>query len=190
MKPSTVLSGSIAQRGLTLWELMISMTLLVVLYSVALPAFSQMLQHARQGAAVEQLQGLLALARIEAVTRRQQVSLCRSLDGDLCAGEAWNGISEAWPYALLFVDIERSRVFDPERDRLLRVATLPDISVSWNRGDSLSYQPDGTVSGGSNGTFRIRTARGDRVESLVISLAGRVRRERSQMTPDELALEP
>ncbi|WP_409523601.1 GspH/FimT family pseudopilin [Nitrincola sp. MINF-07-Sa-05] len=178
------------QQGLTLWELMTSMAVLVVLYSVALPAFSQILQNARQGAAVEQLHNLLALARIESVTRRQQISVCRSFDAQLCAGAAKNGLSEGWPYALMFVDTERNRVFDPEQDRLLRVSSLPDIPVSWNRGDSLSYQPDGSLSGGSNGTFRVSTAQGDRVEALIVSLAGRVRRERNQIVAGELVLKP
>ncbi|RAU17449.1 hypothetical protein DN062_13395 [Nitrincola tibetensis] len=164
-------------QGYTLLELMVTLLLLTILLLQGVPAFSNMSQKMRQESRVLDLLSLLSYARMQAVTHRQSVTLCRTLDGLECVGQEVNGASE-WLGVLVFIDKNQSRQYDPLIDQVLRVHFfLGNGQVLWNRGDNLTYQADGTVTGYSNGTFRVRSINEDKGYNLVISLAGRVRRE-------------
>lgn len=164
------------QQGLTLLELLVALVLVAVLTTLAVPSFSSLLEKTRQESAAERLKTQLALARIEAVSRQQWITLCRTEDGVQCVGDALSGTTQ-WQGALMFVDTERNRMVS-ESNQLLRVDRFAKpVSVNWNRGDSLTYQPDGSVTGFSNGTFRIKAGSSESEHRLVISMAGRVREE-------------
>ncbi|EXJ10404.1 MULTISPECIES: GspH/FimT family protein [Nitrincola] len=164
-------------RGYTLLELMVTLLLLAILLLQGVPAFSDMSEKMRQETRALDLVSLLSYARIQAVTHRQSVTLCRTLNGLECVGHEINGGSE-WFGVLVFIDTHQSRQYDPLNDEVLRVHFFSgNGQVLWNRGDSLTYQADGTVTGYSNGTFRVRSVNQDKGYNLVISLAGRVRRE-------------
>lgn len=164
------------QQGLSLLELLVALVLVVLLTTVAVPSFSALLEKTRQESVAERLKTHLALARIEAVSRQQWITLCRTEDGEQCVDDALSGTTQ-WQGALMFIDTERNRMV-ADSNQLLRVDhfTKP-VSVHWNRGDSLTYQPDGSVTGFSNGTFRIKSGQSESEHRLVISMAGRVREE-------------
>jgi len=164
------------QLGLSLLELLVAMVLVVVLTTVAVPSFSALLETTRQESAAERLKTHLALARIEAVSRQAWITLCRTEDGEQCVSDSLSGTTQ-WHAALMFIDTERNRMV-ADSDKRLRVDRFATpVSVHWNRGDSLTYQPDGSVTGFSNGTFRIKAGQSESEHRLVISMAGRVREE-------------
>ncbi|KGK41474.1 hypothetical protein LH51_14635 [Nitrincola sp. A-D6] len=165
-----------SQQGLSLLELLVALVLVVVLTTVAVPSFSALLEKTRQESTAERLKTHLALARIEAVSRREWITLCRTDDGEQCVSDAVSGTTQ-WQGVLMFIDTERDRMVS-HTDKLLRVDRFASpLSVHWNRGDSLTYQADGSVTGFSNGTFRIRAGQSELEHRLVISMAGRVREE-------------
>lgn len=164
------------QQGLSLLELLVTLALMTFLLTVAVPSLAGLLEKTRQDTVTERIKHHLALARIEAISRQQWITLCRTQDGVSCVGDALNGETE-WQGLLMFVDTQRQRV--PEQpEHLLRVDhfTAP-VRVTWNRGDSLTYQPDGSVTGFSNGSFRVQ-AGSSPPQRLVLALSGRVRHER------------
>lgn len=164
------------QDGFSLLELMTTLVILVILATVAVPSFSALMQQTRQNTAAEKLRTHLALARIESITRQDWVTLCRSDDQQTCIGDSLTGATE-WPGVIMFVDPERNRLPIQQED-IIRVSTFKSpVTVHWNRGDSLTYQPDGSVTGFSNGTFRINTGNPEKEHRLILSLSGRVREE-------------
>lgn len=166
------------QRGFTLIELLVAITILAIL-SMAVPAFSDVIARASRDAAQSDFMTLLAVARGEAIQRQQRITLCRG-DTSSCEGTDTSG-DRVWEGVLVFVDEDQDRDYNHADDELLQYADFAGlVSVTWNRGDSLSYESDGSVTGNSNGTFTMTPSNSGSSASackVVISLQGRARQE-------------
>lgn len=77
-----------SQRGFTLIEMIVAVTVAVVLLSVAVPSFSSMIARGQLKSAAERLRADLVLARAEASRRNAPISLTFRLadDGSWCYG--------------------------------------------------------------------------------------------------------
>jgi prepilin-type N-terminal cleavage/methylation domain-containing protein len=165
-----------AQRraaGFTLVELLVAIAVLALsIYSIQ--SFAELMAAASQRAARQELKALLASARQEAVMRNQRLTLCRAQGADQCAGDALAGSYE-WSSVLLFVDQDQDRLYSASSDQLLRHVQMPEnMTIYWNRGEAISYEPDGTVTGYSNGTFTLSFDEGPDC-LVVLALSGRIR---------------
>jgi len=69
-----VLSLSYTQKGVTLIELMIGISIMAILIAIGLPSFRSMIQNSQIRTATESIQNGLQLARAEAVRRNEQVN--------------------------------------------------------------------------------------------------------------------
>ena len=107
-------------RGLSLVELLASLSILAVLLGLALPGFQDVLRRQRTTAALHLLTVQLAQARNTAITRRTPVTLCPSRGDARCLGGSdW---SAGW---LLYRDPARADqpgaaadvLLDVDRDR-------------------------------------------------------------------------
>lgn len=171
-----------AQQGLTLVELLLGITILGILVSLGPPSFISLVASSRLNAVESDLTSLLASTRSAALMRNRRVTLCRSEDGQQCAGTARQG-ERRWSGALIFVDLDQNSVVGND-ETVFYVANFPSAAtILWNRGDSLVYQPDGTALGGSNGTFRIQVPNSAQEHQVVVSLIGRVRTARVTLAP-------
>ena len=70
--------------GFTLVELMVTLAVLVILISIAIPSFMNMIQNSRSAALANSIVIALNVARSEAVKRNALVNLCPSSDGATC----------------------------------------------------------------------------------------------------------
>jgi type IV fimbrial biogenesis protein FimT len=89
------------QAGLTLVELMITLTIVVIIASLALPSFINLIKDNRRTVIVNELLSSALFARAEAAKRGQPVSLCArtSTSGTACAD------TPTWDYGwMVFVD--------------------------------------------------------------------------------------
>lgn len=85
------------QKGFTLIELMVTITVLAIVVGIAIPSFYTQIQNNRSMALGEEFTSALNYARSEAVKRGKRVSLCASADGSKCSG--------SWPQGwIAFVD--------------------------------------------------------------------------------------
>ncbi len=171
-----------AQRGLTLVELLLGITILGILAALGPPSFTQLMAGSRLRAVESDLISLLASTRSAALMGNRRVTLCRSEDGRQCAGTARQG-THRWGGGLVFVDLDQNGVVGNDETVFYVANFHPAATILWNRGDSLVYQPDGTALGGSNGTFRIRVPNSAQEHQVVLSLIGRVRSQRVTPTP-------
>lgn len=66
------------EKGFTLIELMVTVAVLVIVLSIAIPSFSNMLLNNRISTTAYEVQAAMQLARSEAVQRKRVVTLCRA----------------------------------------------------------------------------------------------------------------
>jgi len=158
--------------GFTILELMITLAVVAVVTSFAIPAMGQFIKNDRLTTQINTLVSHLAYARSEAVTRNQQTVLCARSSDTACGSEWKNG----W---LLFVDANSNGTLDAATDEILRVQQTLEgeniLSSSETIGNTVVYDYRGFAPS-SIGTFTLCDDRkDDHMKSISISNTGRVR---------------
>ena len=161
------------KKGFSLLEVMTTLAVSGILFGLAVPVTSHIISENRVTGQINQLRGALALTRSEAVTRRQDVVLCKSADQQTCIRHG------RWDQGyLVFVDINRDRRRN-QQEQLLHVrAKLPaNITLDYRAFGSrhyLAYHQTGFTQ--TNGTFTFcNKDMPDRAKALIVTKSGRVR---------------
>lgn len=151
-------------HGFTLVELMVTVAVVAILSTIAVPSFQSVIQNNRASSVTNQIVTALNLARSEAVRRGQPVSVCTT---------NWN---QGWR-------VEVGTNCNATGDNLLRVWEAPHSSMVINSGNT------NTISFGSLGsrensnevtiTVHVQNCSGDRQRTLSIAPGGRVSANRS-----------
>ena len=161
------------QTGLTLPELLVSLTVVVILAIGMADFMPRFIAEQRMVNAVNGFLATLYLARSEAIKRGRQVVLCPSRDRERCGnGLDW---SRGW---LLFASADRERGDDEPLLRAGQALRAGMRMYSGNRRKRIAYQADGS-SGGSNSAFTFCHARGHAKPRVIcLSNTGRPRLSR------------
>ena len=158
-------------QGFTLLELMITLAIVAVLMTIALPSMQDFIKNERLVTQLNSLLSHLQYARSEAVTRHQQVVLCASDNGSTCTTGDWQ---DGW---IMFADTDASGGVSGT-DSILKVkdALEGDTTLSSTGGKRVIYDDRG-FSPNSNATFSLCDSRGPTFgKSITISNTGRIRR--------------
>lgn len=125
-------------RGFTILELLVTLSVAAVLTAVAVPSFRDFVANSRVSSASNLLVTHLNAARSEAVTRGMPVAICASSDQATCSeSTSW---SSGW---IVFTDDSGEAGVLDDDDELLRAAQPPNRDLSMQSGNS--YVRFGTI---------------------------------------------
>lgn len=139
-----MLKPTISQSGLTLVELMVTLAVLAILLSIAVPNFQSTIASSQLTSATNDLLASLAQARMEAVRQGRRITVCMSSNGTQCATSGtWQ---QGW---ISFTDTTRSGTtanVDAGETILSTTGARPaGISVAGSGATAqyISFDPDG-----------------------------------------------
>ncbi len=161
---------TIKNQGFTLFELLITMLLIALISSLAVPSLAGSMARQRQSVEINALFHAIHLARKESIMRRKVVSLCPSVDGRKCAP------SRDWSIGWLMFE-NKDRDSPPRIDNgepVLASHRISDqVRISANR---KGFTLRATFLRATNGTFVFCDPK-QRItpKALVVSYTGRPR---------------
>lgn len=178
-RPYRFISPRKAECGVTLIELLVTITVLGIISTIAIPSFTTFIKNARLNTAVTDFQGALTLARSEAVMRRQNVSVCMSTDGSGCNGSSWkDGV-------LVFTDIVNSNPtgsfangtdealkFFPFTNTAMVVTPVTEGGMNGFGSSYVSFKPSGMVPT-SGGLMLCDDRTGAFGQEVILNIVGR-----------------
>lgn len=161
---------SAGNRAYTLYELMMTLSMLTLVLTLGIPTFGDMLVNNRLRVETDRLFHAIHLARKESVTRRRVMTICPASEDHQCLPDRnW---SDYW---MLFVNVDRDEpAHRDSNEPIVRFEAVdPSVRIIANR-DSFSLRS--TELRATNGTFIVcsRSGRGT-PRALVVSYTGRPR---------------
>ena len=159
--------------GFTLFELMISITVLGILATVSLPNLSAMLQNNAGETVLNDVARTMSMARASAVVQGHTITMCRSIDNKACNGEWHNGI-------LVFLDRNGNRIVDTN-DEIIHVTSFANIPgtlklSSFPSKQYLQFTPAGVINNQTgNFTWCPADHKPEQAQQLIFNITGRVR---------------
>jgi type IV fimbrial biogenesis protein FimT len=167
-------SKSKAQRGFTMIEIMLSITVLSILLAVAVPSFLDTVRNNRLITQNNEFVGALNLARNEAWKRGNSVSMCASADQATCSGATdW---TTGW---IVFNDVNGNGSLDAGDglNPLLQAwaAAPPEYTLTSTNRSFVRYNPTGTSAAGAEIFDLVRTGcTGLHARRININMVGRI----------------
>lgn len=143
---------SCVQRGLTLIELMVTLSVLVILITVGIPSFRDLVARNRLTASTNEILYHLQYARSESVKRAASVLICPSTDSATCATAPGD-----WEAGFIVCKATNGSSCDSGLPVLRIVSNMPD-AISVTGPSSVAFGPAGNIQ--SPGDFEISVSNG------------------------------
>ncbi len=159
-------------NGVTLIELLVTLSIASILLTVAVPGFRVFIQDSRLTTQINNFSSSMMLAKSEALKRSSSTTVCPSMNGTTCTGRVfW---SNGW---LVFSDPNRNGVVDAGEE-IIQVGTALTGGNTLSGGRTrITFDANG-FSLGMNDTISLCDNRGAASSKrLVINNQGRVRTE-------------
>ncbi|MFV8784181.1 GspH/FimT family pseudopilin [Microbulbifer sp. SA54] len=157
-------SDIVGHYGFTLVELLVTLAVLGIVATLAIPAFTNMSENIRNKAIGRELFSSINLARTIAVSRQKHVVLCASSDAASCNQR--NNFSYG---GIIFLDENKDGSRTADEQVLQTIPAAPENSSLFLRGGlfpHLRYKPDGTLTSG--GHFRYCPRNGEASDGWII----------------------
>lgn len=175
------------ERGFTLIELMVTLSVLVILMALAVPSFQSLMASTQLTTATNDLMTIFARARSDAIRRGARVTVCKSATGDQCITSG--GWEQGW---IMFNDDDHTgsnaEVHSGEAITFTSSAVASGLVITGNL-DYVSYAANGQAKGMDAVGFQVGKLRvcstssafsnDKRARDLVLSRTGRIIIDRS-----------
>ncbi|QIZ77120.1 GspH/FimT family pseudopilin [Ferrimonas lipolytica] len=126
--------------GFTLVELMITIVIAMIILSITVPSFNQLIESSRVKTTQDLLTSAIQRAQQEAIRSGRSAYLCPSVDGTGCSS-AW-AADRGW---LIFLDQDRDDNFTSSNDSIISVQTTIDAAEIEGSSVKLHFFPSGHV---------------------------------------------
>lgn len=159
------------EGGFTLVEMMVALLVLAVLIAISAPGLSNLIKNNRMLSHLYGMRAALNGARSEALSQRNFVTLCRSVDGVSCSAGDWN------TGFIAFLDDDGDRAVDDPNDQVFisKVIDEDTLTVTYSGGDWVQFDSRGYAAKSSQGLFTVCDERGaDDARAVRITAGGMV----------------
>ncbi len=154
-------------RGFTLIEFAITLGIVAILVSMAIPSFGAMMANSHVRSTSSELTAAFATARAEALRTRTAVTICARENNKCATGNNSNAWNNGW---IVFVDIDgNGSVNGSERIITESIALPSGIDITGNA--QFIFRSSGTAS--TQGTITIRKSGASSGRDLSITSGGR-----------------
>lgn len=170
------------EHGVTLIELLVTVSIAAILLTIAVPSFQTFLQRNRVQSAASDLVAALNLARSEAIRQGRRVSVCGSANP--AATSPTCGTNQWGRGFVVFADADGDGEFDADEDEVLRTGVFPtglSVTTGNHLRQSITYTASGRPHAFNNDT--IRFCAGNFRRDVIINTAGRVRVQDADTCP-------
>lgn len=169
--------------GVSLIELLVTLSVFAILLSVGVPSFNQFATNSRLNSYINSMHSNLALVRSEAIKRNSRVVICKSADGSSCSNTG--GWDQGW---VGFVDLDNDGSRSGGEEIVLTMPALQtgyNFTGNGNVDDYISFDAQGmtklTSGAAQAGTIMLcpaAPATGGVGRQLILSSSGRARTEK------------
>lgn len=128
--------------GFSLIELLITLVLIAISVSLALPSLQQFSANNQVQAASSSIVSGLNMARFNAITTGEETTICPSEDGTTCSEDSWG---TGW---IVFIDADGDSSADSTE--LVRIVEIEGNVVASGFGDAITFESDGSTSRNSD----------------------------------------
>ena len=163
--------------GFTLIELIVTITILAIIVSIALPSYHSFMERQEHSQMLALVRNSTHLAKNLAVTHHQQIVICASENLNTCSNNQWD------KGMLIFTDQNNNKTLDPNEMIHQKLKTnLKYGNLKWDGGvanpNTLTFMGDTGLPRGSQGSFHycsLKTAQNN--TRYVVNQMGHVRAE-------------
>lgn len=176
--------GKANQHGFTIYELLITIVIVGIVMSIALPNLSGFTKNSRITATANALHSSFHLARSEAARSKENIMICASANSMDAAAACGGTFDDGW---IIFVDLNNNQTRDAgDGENVLRAhPAIPDtIDIITNGGaDYFVFAPSGLGRGDIGGNPALSIAMICDERGLDVAEGGRATARRLVATP-------
>jgi Tfp pilus assembly protein FimT len=167
---------TIAEKGVSFIELLSVTAIVSILILYGVPSFNQIINSNHLEQRQSAFLNMLKLAKLEAIRNPNRVISCRLDEASFnCASNKSKGVQHWNSGWITFIDLNNDKLYQAVEEVIdTNRFNIKTCSMTWNRGDYLSYFKFGVLAGGGKaGSFNIICAS---VKSkITINWVGRAR---------------